>query len=710
MGGGCIDTGCASRTLGRILGRGMESRKRGGFGAACAVVVFFLAGSPSTRASEPPDPGAQQPVEAAEWVRQGMTAVAEGREAEARARFQGLAAQYPLMADYAEYWLAQSLLREQRHEAAANVLARARGAHPESRLAFAFAVQEGDLKAALGDEEGARSAWRAASGSLPRGSSRRAPLWLAVADSFAREKDREAAHRAYRDTWSVYPLEPEGERAAEWLAADAANGGHGLSARDWHRRANRLYRLGADEQALEAYDEALKGELDAVGGREIRRAQADLLFRQRRYDKAAKAFAALPQRADVPVEKARSIARAGRVPEAIDLLVKIARRAPARKATHRARYIAALLMIGEERETEARELLEQVAETAGALRMKRGALWQLAWDDYRAGRYEEAISRFDPLIASHRFALDALRPRYWKARAQQRLGDPQAMESFERIAVEFPLSYYGWQSTQRLSEAGRDYAVAAPRASTDKPSRLEDDALERVRILIEAGRLDEAGKELEAASRRFRSRAPGDRLRVAGLFQVLGDYHRAQAESMRIGTEELARGPQRHREEFWWHAWPQAYMPDVRAAVAEQDGAVDPDLVLAIIREESSYRPAVVSAVGARGLMQLMKATAGEVAARRGETDFDADELFEPSVNIRLGTDYLAELGETFPESPAAAIASYNAGPHIVAKWPGRGELDEDEWIETIPYNQTEKYVKRVLRTRHAYDSLYDHD
>ena len=224
MGGGCIDTGCASRTLGRILGRGMKSRKRGGFGAACAMVVIFLAVSQSTRASEPPAPGAQQPVEAAEWVRQGMAAVAEGREAEARARFQRLAAEYPLMADYAEYWLAQSLLREQRHEAAANVLARARGAHPESRLAFAFAVQEGDLKAALGDEDGARVAWRAASGSLPRGSSQRAPLWLAVADSFARAKDREAAHRAYRDTWSVYPLEPEGERAAEWLAVAAAQG------------------------------------------------------------------------------------------------------------------------------------------------------------------------------------------------------------------------------------------------------------------------------------------------------------------------------------------------------------------------------------------------------------------------------------------------------------------------------------------------------
>ena len=105
-------------------------------------------------------------------------------------------------------------------------------------------------------------------------------------------------------------------------------------------------------------------------------------------------------------------------------------------------------------------------------------------------------------------------------------------------------------------------------------------------------------------------------------------------------------------------------------------------------------------------LMQLMEPTAREIAEERGD-HLEADDLFEPGTNIRLGTHYLAELGETFPERPAAAIASYNAGPQIGATWPGLGELAEDEWVEEIPYNQTRGYVKRVLRSLYVYRVLY---
>jgi len=126
------------------------------------------------------------------------------------------------------------------------------------------------------------------------------------------------------------------------------------------------------------------------------------------------------------------------------------------------------------------------------------------------------------------------------------------------------------------------------------------------------------------------------------------------------------------------------------------------------MREESGYRPEVISVSGARGLLQLMPSTAEVVAADAGMAGISPAALFVPDVNIRLGTRYLSQLRRRFDGNPAAAIGSYNAGPHAVERWLGKRDgADDDEWVEAIPYDQTRAYVKRVLRSVHAYRVLY---
>jgi soluble lytic murein transglycosylase len=124
------------------------------------------------------------------------------------------------------------------------------------------------------------------------------------------------------------------------------------------------------------------------------------------------------------------------------------------------------------------------------------------------------------------------------------------------------------------------------------------------------------------------------------------------------------------------------------------------------MREESAYRPTVVSVVGARGLLQIMPETGERLAQELALADFDPDDLFEPAVNIRLGSHYLRTLLIRFDGQLSAAIASYNAGPNAVVRWIDP-ELDDDEWVEAIPYDQTRAYVKRVLRSLYAYRVLY---
>jgi soluble lytic murein transglycosylase len=102
-----------------------------------------------------------------------------------------------------------------------------------------------------------------------------------------------------------------------------------------------------------------------------------------------------------------------------------------------------------------------------------------------------------------------------------------------------------------------------------------------------------------------------------------------------------------------------------------------------------------------------MPDTAERVARQEAFESFRVEDLFQPQVNIELGAAYLDQLLEQFRGRASAAIGSYNAGPHRVVEWLEDQPLDDDEWVEAIPYEQTRNYVKRVLRSVHAYQVLY---
>jgi soluble lytic murein transglycosylase len=233
---------------------------------------------------------------------------------------------------------------------------------------------------------------------------------------------------------------------------------------------------------------------------------------------------------------------------------------------------------------------------------------------------------------------------------------------------------------------------------------LEGQALERPRILLEAGLVSEARDELD---RLFaRARGLDDRLALAELYSNAGDFHRPQRLVVDAYVEELGRGPAPAQLELWWHAWPAPFAGELERALVGLDG-LEPELVYSIMREESGYRPEVVSISGARGLLQLMPSTAERLATQVRLDPFSADDLFDPGVNIRLGATYLQQLLDRFDGRRSAAIGSYNAGPDPVARWLAAADTEDDEWVESIGYDQTRTYVKRVLRSLHVYRVLY---
>ncbi|RJO63740.1 MAG: hypothetical protein C4523_19555 [Myxococcales bacterium] len=140
---------------------------------------------------------------------------------------------------------------------------------------------------------------------------------------------------------------------------------------------------------------------------------------------------------------------------------------------------------------------------------------------------------------------------------------------------------------------------------------------------------------------------------------------------------------------------------------ADRFGVPD-DLIVAVMHKESWFDPDAISTVNAIGLTQVMPATGDRIAAGMGDDAFNRSQLFDPAVNIRYGTWYLAELLKKFHGQWPLAIASYNGGPHNVAVWMKRNpDLEWDEFLECLEFAQTRDYVKLVLKNVAAYRWLY---
>jgi Soluble lytic murein transglycosylase and related regulatory proteins (some contain LysM/invasin domains) len=135
---------------------------------------------------------------------------------------------------------------------------------------------------------------------------------------------------------------------------------------------------------------------------------------------------------------------------------------------------------------------------------------------------------------------------------------------------------------------------------------------------------------------------------------------------------------------------------------------VDEFVVYSIIREESRFQKDAVSPAGAIGLMQLIPSTGRSTAQEVGINGYQTSMLYVPRVNIELGIFYFKKVFGEFGRNIHLALASYNAGPHNVAKWTVRfAGLDMDEFIEEIPFHETRNYVRRVLRSYGAYKAIY---
>jgi len=665
--------------------------------AALAVVLLgsFAGAARAAEAAPAAAPGAA--------LRAALALEAAGDPAAASEGYGAVALAAPEVADHASELRIGALQKAGANDAALAEAQAFRARFEQRWLVRRVWTHEAAAHAARGDEAAARAAWSEAARGLSEGGER-ARLLAEIARSHERSGETAAAAEGWREIWTRHATSSEA-RAAEQALARLAAADEKLVYRTpaaLRERCTRLSGALRNEEALVACEAAIAA---APGDRGIQRERADVLFRMRRYPEAVDAFRALGDDDRMAVFwRARSLARSGRIDDSLATFARVSAGADPELAA-RARFLSATLL--EDSDLAAAEAAYRSVERHAPTAAQRSAAsWRLAWLAWRRGDVAQAASELERFSSDVADPADRARGRYWLARAWERLGRTQGREQLARIANEEPFSYYGWRAATRAESsapAGRDVA-SAPATKPPAASPLPPATLRRIQILLEAGLDERATVEIQPLG--GASADAATRLVLAQLLVEAGRFHLAQRLVVARDVESLARRPAPGEEALWWMAWPTAY--DATVERAARAHGVDPALVYAIMREESGYQPDALSVVGARGLTQIMPDTGRRLAADLGAAAFDPAELFVPERNLELGAFYLSQLLARFDGRMSAAIASYNAGPEAVARWlAADAGREDDEWVESIPYDQTRSYVKRVLRSLNVYRALY---
>jgi soluble lytic murein transglycosylase len=344
------------------------------------------------------------------------------------------------------------------------------------------------------------------------------------------------------------------------------------------------------------------------------------------------------------------------------------------------------------------------------------ALFKIFWIQREAKQLEKALAtlkQIEELFASEVEGKHLDRALYWHARLLDKA--PEAVALYARLAQEHPSTYYGLLARGRLETL--DPAKAAEVAAqltlpgrTEGPWPLfagpmsEDPHFLAGVELLRLGFPEAVSSELWAVSH---TGQPTESLRLlVMLFAQAGDLRSAQWVARKSLPGDLSGPITADKRAVWEVAYPLAFRELIERHCAE--AKIEPDLLQALMREESALDPQIRSWAGAIGLTQLMPGTAFAAAARLKLKRPKVEQLTEPDLNIRLGSNELGTLHRRYAGVKQYALAGYNAGAHAVDKWRrDRPDAETDVWVEEIPIEETRSYVKRVLRTYNAYRLLY---
>ena len=358
-----------------------------------------------------------------------------------------------------------------------------------------------------------------------------------------------------------------------------------------------------------------------------------------------------------------------------------------------------------------RQLLRMFPEGRHAPR----AAWKVGWNAYRKGKYDECAEVFER--AASTFPRSDYRPAwlYWAARSRDRLGDTAiAQRLYGVVIADYLNSYYGRLASRVLTSrkleplslaaavgGGGAQVVHASAETAGDPVPTAD----LIRALIRYELYDQALDEVRWAERIY-GESPVLTATMGLIYSRKGELRRAINAVKRAYPQYMAAGGEQLPVELLQVLFPVAYWQLIEKY--SKAHGLDPYLIAALMAQESTFAADIRSPANAIGLMQIIPPTGRRYAQKLGIRPFGPRTLTNPEVNVRIGTKYFRELLDRFGDVHLA-LASYNAGPGAVARWVAeRPGLPQDEFIDDIPYPETQNYVKKILGTAEDYRRLYN--
>jgi soluble lytic murein transglycosylase len=344
------------------------------------------------------------------------------------------------------------------------------------------------------------------------------------------------------------------------------------------------------------------------------------------------------------------------------------------------------------------------------------AAWKIGWRAYRSANYAEAAQVFEEAAAA--FPRADYRPSwlYWSARARDRMGDTALGTARYRIVVaDYENSYYGRLASKLLTARNEPAMLQSVSVATNPellPQPVPTDAT--VRALIGLELYDLAMREVQYAQRVWGD-TPQLQATLAFIrhnqsldlqgFERLNTLRGSITQMRRAYPQFMAAGGEDLPPDVLRIIFPLDYWPLI-AKYSSQHG-LDPYIVAALMAQESTFTADVRSVANAYGLMQLVPDTGRRYARRMGIRRFSTASLMQPETNVQIGTQYFKDLIDQYGGA-YYALASYNAGPNRVEQWKAKNPgLPQDEFIDDIPFPETQNYVKRILGTAEDYRRLY---
>jgi soluble lytic murein transglycosylase len=465
-----------------------------------------------------------------------------------------------------------------------------------------------------------------------------------------------------------------------------------------------LTEQGLHEEALEGY----RIWLDAGGGSatervNVRMELATALFYSNRFDDVPAALRPIADELSARMLLARAEAHRGDDDEAARIYLQIAEQNARNGTGTQALLLAAGTRHDAGDRRRARELYQRVVSRYPGSSQMGLAMMRLGGMSFMEEDYAEAARIWDAYRSRYPRGRNVLQATYWAGRAREEMGDSTGAAALYRAVMQEERdSYYALRASERLDAPFWPLPMTASPGDSPPAARRVREWMQGIDLLRHAGFDDEASAEAD----RIVADAGSDRPTLYALAEALAERGYAQR-AIRLALRLQGRNdPDRRLLRI---LFPFPYRTLITEEARARD--LDPFTVAALIRQESMFEARITSPAGARGLMQIMPATARDLAEAAGIDDWHGELLYHPEINVHLGTRYVAQQVQNYEGSLPSVFSAYNAGPHRVEWWSEFPEYGDDElFTERIPYAETRGYVRILTRNRAVYAGLYGGD